>query len=370
MNAAWHHLVVGPARHGVTRYAELLLRATDVPAARVTRVDRTVTAADAADVVAALPTAPTPVHLHLTDHLLGGPEDTPVVVAALATGRPLAVTLHDLPQPSDGAPLPRRRACYAEVARTASAVVVSSAHEERLLRDVLAAVPDPAGRTVRVRVVPLASDRPRASGVPAPGGDGTAVDPTAPRDVAVLGFVYPGKGHDEVLSALEHLPADVGLRVLGGASPGHEDLLDRLAARARGLGRRLRVDGWVPDDDLPRLLHDVAVPVVAPRHVSASASLATWLAAGRRPVATRNDYSAEVERARPGCLLLVEDDPTALAAGLRAALADPASTRLGDAAGTDPAEAAALTFDPDLIGPDLSDADLVGPDLTRGRGAA
>jgi glycosyltransferase involved in cell wall biosynthesis len=354
--STWHHLVVGPARHGVTRYAELLLRAADVPATRVTRIDRTVTAADAADLVVTLPPAPVPVHLHLTDHLLGGPEDTPVVVAALAVGRPVVVTLHDLPQPSDGAPLPRRRACYAAVARTATAVVVSSAHEERLLRDVLAAVPDPAGRTVRVRVVPLAADLPRDTSV---GGDRTD-DAARSRDVAVLGFVYPGKGHDEVLSALEHLPADVGLRVLGGASPGHEDLLDGLAARAHAMGRRLTVDGWVADEDLPRLLDEVAVPVVAPRHVSASASLASWLAAGRRPVATRNDYSAEVDRAHPGCLLLVDDDPAALAAGLRTALADPSSTRLVGAAGTDPAEAAALTFDRYLL----------GLDLARGRGAA
>jgi O-antigen biosynthesis protein len=359
--AVLHHLVVGPDRHGVTRYAELLLRAAQVPGSRITRVDRVVGGADAAELVAALPAPPTPLHLHLTDHLLGGPETTRSIVAALAAGRPLVVTLHDLPQASDGAPLARRRSCYAEVARTASTVVVSSTHEARLLEALLAAVPDPDGRTVRVRVVPLAADLTRRPG-PRERGTTRAAADAAPRDVAVLGFVYPGKGHDEVLSALEHLPADVGLRVLGGTSPGHEGLLDGLRTRARRAGRRLTVDGWVPDDDLPRLLDEVAVPVVAPRHVSASASLASWLAAGRRPVATRNDYSAEVERAHPGRLLLVDDEPSALTAGLRTALAEPSSTRLGDGAGTDPACAAALTFDPDLLDH--------GPAAARGRGAA
>ena len=86
----------------------------------------------------------------------------------------------------------------------------------------------------------------------------------AARQVAVLGWVYPGKGHAEVLAALDGLPGDVGLRVLGGASPGHADLLDGLAALARDGGRDLHVDGWVDDDDLPDLLRAVDVPGVRP----------------------------------------------------------------------------------------------------------
>ncbi len=164
--------------------------------------------------------------------------------------------------------------------------------------------------------------------------------------MAVLGWVYPGKGHTEVLTALDGLPADVGLRVLGGASPGHADLLDALAAQARAAGRTLDVDGWVDDADLPDLLRTVDVPVFAPRHVSASASLTAWLASGRRPVTVRSDYTDEVARRAPGTLLLVDDSPAALAAGIRHALDDPALTHLrpGLPVGPDPAEAARLTF--------------------------
>ena len=48
---------------------------------------------------------PARVHLHVTDHLLGrSPEEALAVVAALAARGPVSLTLHDLPQPSDGTP--------------------------------------------------------------------------------------------------------------------------------------------------------------------------------------------------------------------------------------------------------------------------
>ncbi|MFC3689861.1 hypothetical protein [Aquipuribacter hungaricus] len=379
-----HHLVVGPPGHGVVRYAELLLAAAQVPPGEVHRLPRRVGADDlpalvagldgldaavvdpalgAADVAAgtaAGPTvAPARVHLHVTDHLLGrSPEEAMGVVEALARRGPVSLTLHDLPQASDGTPAARRRACYAGLAGAAVGVVVSSEHEAALLAAVTAGTPAAA---TPVRVVPLAVPPPGPSPVvaPDPGGQGGAPDAASPsagaseadqgtpgRQVAVLGWVYPGKGHAEVLAALDGLPADVGLRVLGGASPGHEDLLDDLAGRARASGRPLVVDGWVDDAHLPALLRAVDVPVFAPRHVSASASLTAWLSAGRRPVTVRSRYTEEVDRRAPGGLLLVDDDPAALADGVRRALDDPTITRLdpGAPVGPGPAEAARLTL--------------------------
>ncbi len=288
-------------------------------------------------------------HLHVTDHLLGrSPEEALAVVRALAGRGPVSLTLHDLPQPSDGTPAARRRDCYAGLVAAAVGVVVSSDHEAALLRAVTGA---DAG--TRVRVVPLAVPTAGPDRAPRP-TVGPTVEPTVGpggswrpgREVAVLGWVYPGKGHDEVLSALAGLPADVGLRVLGGASPGHDGLLEDLSARAGTLGRTLVVDGWVDDADLPGRLRAVDVPVFAPRHVSASASLTAWLAAGRRPVAARSPYTEEVDRRAPGTLALVADEPGALADGIRRALDDPASTWLDDdlPVGLAPAEAARLTF--------------------------
>ncbi|MEO7746382.1 MAG: hypothetical protein ABIV05_09175, partial [Actinomycetota bacterium] len=164
-------------------------------------------------------------------------------------------------------------------------------------------------------VVPLPIDaEPPAS------GDRPARTP----DVGLLGFVYPGKGHLEVLEALDTLPPDVGVLVLGRASDGHEDLLDELADRAREVGRRWCVTGYLPDAELAHRLRAVAVPVAAHRHLSASGSIGTWLAAGRRPLVPRGRYVDELARRLPGALTVYDDLPAAL----RRAVADPASTWL------------------------------------------
>ena len=347
--SALHHLLIGPPEHGVVRYAELLLAAAEVPDAQVLRLPRLVGADDLAMVLDSLAAMevdiPARVHLHLTDHLLGrSPEEALQVVRLLARRGPVSLTLHDLPQPSDGTPAARRRDCYAGLAEAAVGVVVSSHHEAALLRDVTGTA---APRTP-IRVVPLAVPVPVPVDPALGSPEGSEVEGSeVGRQVAVLGWVYPGKGHAEVLAALDGLPADVGLRVLGGASPGHDDLLVDLAADAHARGRALQVDGWVPDDALPALLRRVAVPVFAPRHVSASASLTSWLSAGRRPVTVRSAYTEEVDRRSPGALLLVDDEPGALAQGIRCALADPDLTRLGAAVATGPApaEAARLSFE-------------------------
>lgn len=358
MTAGLRHLVVGPAGHGVVRYAELLLRGADVPGTHVLRVPRRVGIGEVDELLHGLArsdgrSAGSRVHLHVTDHLLGrSPEEAADVVDRLASQVRLSLTLHDLPQASDGGPALRRRAAYARMARAVEGVVVSSDHEADLLRVALAAE-TPSGRADRIeadmaarcRVVPLAVPE-----LTLPVAPTSSAAPTGGvlREVAVLGWVYPGKGHAEVLAALTGLPDDVGFRVLGGASPGHDDLLGTLDRHARAAGRRMRVDGWVDDADLPALLRDVAVPVFAPRHVSASASLTAWASADRRPVATRSRYTEEVDARAPGALLLVDDTPDALADGVRAVLEDPTLSWRADgpAPGPTPTDAAHQTFAP------------------------
>ncbi len=316
---------MGPPEHGVTRLA-LQLAGDD----EVVRVPRPVGPADVADLVRTLAAGAGPLHVHVTDRLFGAsPEQAREVLTALAAVRALSVTLHDLPQPSDGvASMPRRAACYSAVARAARRVVVSSEHERLLLDDTLRLVAAPGAADPDVVVVPLPVDAVGASHEhPGVGG---------PPDVGVLGFVYPGKGHAEVLAALRGLPADVGLLVLGRASEGHDDLLDGLADAARTLGRRLVVTGYLPDDDLDRRLRSVAVPVAAHRHLSASGSIGSWLAAGRRPLVARSRYADELAARLPGALTVYDDLATALAS----ALADPASTRLAPGTGLGPGTAA------------------------------
>lgn len=281
------HLVVGPAEHGVTLYARELAAAAG---------DAVVEGRD-----------PEVLQVHVTDRLFGRTaEESAAAFTAFARGldRPLVVTLHDVP-PDDGSVLQQRRArTYGAVVDLAAAVVVNSEHEAGRLR---------AFRDVEPHVVPLPV-QPLPPG-PVPPADG---------QVVVLGFLYPGKGHDEALRAL---PPGVGLTALGRPSDGHDDLVDQLAA----LGP-LTVTGYVPDTELPARLRAASVPLAPHRHVSASGSIGSWLAAGRRPLVPDVAYTREVAARCPGALWLYDD----LAPALAEAVADPALTWLPPGTPTGP----------------------------------
>ena len=290
-------LLVHPGEHGVAVYAR------DMASAISGLADvQTVDPADLAHVPDG-----TAVHAHFTDRLWGDtPEEASRTFADLATRLRLSVTLHDVPQESDGEQnRPRRRAAYGLVAAAAHAVVVNSEHEQALLREEdvwsgpAAAIPLP---------VELATDAGRAA------ADGS---------VGVLGYFYPGKGHDEAADAA----AAAGIRtltVLGRASDGHAGELETFVRRAADLGVAVEVTGWLDDGEIARRGRAVTVPVIAHRHISASGSLASWIGWGRRPVAVRNRYIDEMAALRPGTLTTV--DETQLARALGAAAADPDTT--------------------------------------------
>ena len=316
-------LVVGPAGHGVTGTAIAQETALRAIAPGPVHLLRRTGIPDVADVLAAVRAAPPgPVLVHVTDRLFGTtPEDAADVVVALGQERPLVVTLHDLPQASDGPRnAPRRVTAYRRIAQAAAAVVVSSAHEQRLLAACGADVPS--------SVVPLPVPELRAA---------PAADPSAPlRGVAVLGYLYPGKGHEDVVAGLDVLPAGVGLTAWGRPSDGHEDLVAALTEQARALGRPCIVTGFVPEAELPGLLRSAVLPVAPHAHLSASGSINAWIGAGRRPLVPRSDYAAELDERSPGCVRVYADLPTALAE----AWEDPPSTWLPAGFPTGPTAAA------------------------------
>ena len=71
----------------------------------------------------------------------------------------------------------------------------------------------------------------------------------------------------------------------------------------------------MPERDLPEVLRAVAVPVAAHRHISASGSINTWIALGRRPIVLTGTTRASSRTRMPGVVTLVED-----AAGLATAI--------------------------------------------------
>ena len=283
-------VVPGPERHGVVVHGVAVARAVGAEVVR----DLSAVSADV-------------LHVQFTDALFG--PDIATAAAAFETWRaqvdaPVVVTLHDVPGGDAESDRDRRRAAgYARVVRAADAVVVSAQHEAERLRHL-----------VTPWVVPLPVPR-----LPEPG---PVPDWAGAPTVGVLGFVYPGKGHDVALE----VAAEVGVRVVaaGGPSPGHEPLVEALRRRAADLGVGLHVTGGLSEADLHAAARAVTVPLAAYRTLGASGSLATWHAACRRPVVTPNDYAHELDARWPGCVRLADD----LVPAVAQALAEPHSTWL------------------------------------------
>ncbi len=296
-------LIAGDPRHGVVRLAADLADEIERVTGVAKRTDR--------------PPERGAAHLHFTDRLWGpDPETAAERIARLATGLRLTVTLHDLPQPSDGARrLPRRATCYRRVVSAADGVVCNSRHEAALMAE-MDLGPEPEA------VIALPAPR------PPPGGP----RPTLTPEVALLGFVYPGKGHAEAIDACAALGRGrLSVVALGAVADGHAGELRSLTARAEAAGLRFVATGWLSDIELVRRCRHCAVPLAAHRHISASGSITSWIAAGRQALVTDSRYAREIEALRPGTIRRV--DPAGLAEAIDQALVDPPSTWL--APGTD-----------------------------------
>lgn len=299
------HLVPDVPGHGVVRYAEQVAAAVGAPVRHeLSEVDLGGSAG---------------VHLHVTDRLFGPtPEEAAETVLRVCALAPTTVTLHDVPQPGDGPGFARRVAAYRSILRAARGWVVNSHHECRLVtRHTL--LGEPGGAVIHLPVM-----GPHAATAPGRGGPGR------PAVVGVLGWLYPGKGHREVIEAVRALAASVGpveVLAIGAASPGHADVVHQLSRQARDAGVGFSTTGYLDDRAVLEMLRTVDVAVAAHRNVSASGSLNSWLEAGRRPLVRESGYTREIAALRPGTVRLFRDD--GLSAALAAALALPASTVLG-----------------------------------------
>lgn len=318
------YAVVGPERHGVVIHALRLAGAAPDLGAGLVRISATDPATVATDLRLALAGHDSAM-IHVTDHLLGSsPSDAADLVEDLARTTALALCLHDIPQPEEGeARHARRRAAYRRFVESAAVVVVASEHERALLDRCL----DGDSPDTPVVVLPLPVERMHGA---AP--ERQVSRQTAPH-VGVLGFLYPGKGLEDVIDAAAGAAGpgrEITVVNVGGVSRGHESMVDDLTTRALERGIRFVVSGYVPDRDLTRALWDVDVPVAAHRHVSASGSINTWIAVGRRPILLDGDYTRELATRMPGAVTVVEG-AAGLAAAIGSALDHPGSTWIDDA---------------------------------------
>lgn len=281
--------------HGVAQHARTI-------AALVAGQGQTVVAGGPADLT----------HAQFTDGLWGS--DIGAAVAAFAswaatTPRPLVVTLHDLPGADPDAGRDRRRGGgYARVIESSDRVIVSSRHEAEKVARL-------GGRATFIEL-PLPSLAIPAATV------GWAEQTT----LGVMGFLYPGKGHAEVIEAAGRLSPPPVVISLGAVSSGHDALRRQLRRDAARAGVRLIVTGPLSGGALTAAAMAVTVPVMPNRRASASASLVAWIGCGRRPLAATGDYSRELEDRHPGSIELC--DPGAWGEMIGRAVADPRCTRL------------------------------------------
>lgn len=269
------HLVVGPDGHGVTEYALALAAVADAPVIQEEEFS----------------SAPLPagfIHTTFTDHLFGPSPDEAVDNLLDRIGqRRLSVSFHDIPQPEEGNErFARRTPAYLRLAtacaESGGVAVTNSDHEAEFFRS----------RGVNVSVVRLPIRRIESSFAP------------EPDTVGVLGFLYPGKGHDDLID--DFAGTGYRLRFLGSVSAGHENWADGLLRRAKDAGLDAEITGWLTEDELAAEMGRISVPVCAHKHFSASGSLMTWLGAERHVLATDSDYTREIDAWLPGRITLVD----------------------------------------------------------------
>lgn len=295
------HVVVGPEEHGVTRHGRLVARACASPLVEVDTPRRVeITEADV-------------VHVSFTDRLFGErAEESATAFRAMVqpwteAGLALSVTLHDLPDGDSDREL-RRLAAYREVVACAHGVVVNSRRELQLAQRLT------TGRQ-RLRCIPLPVEH--VAYAPRPEAE-------PPAEVVVLGFLFPDRGYEHTVA---ELPTGVDLVALGRPSVGHDDLPARLADLAAQTGHAFTTTGFVADAALGPALRRAGVPVAPNRRVSASGSVNTWVAHGRRPLVPDSPYSRELDARAKGSVVIYDaDEPGALRHAIAAALADPSLT--------------------------------------------
>lgn len=334
------HLAVGPEDHGVVRHGLGLFRAAreagvggfvhrlvrevaELPAAEPPVTDPSGAELSGTEPSGTEPRARAVLHVSFTDALFGPDADSAVEAVLrlrLRGGRLLSVGPHDVPQPEEGAQrFARRRAAFARLVRGADLVIAHSEHEAAALRELAGQGPDGGARTA-VRTVPLPLedplplDEPQSLQRPV-----TADDPAV---VGVLGFVHPGKGIEDVIDGV---PPGTVVRAIGAAASGHDADARALRERAAARGVRFELTGYVPEPELAGQLAAVDVPVCPHLHVSASGSLNTWIAHGRRPLVVDGPYMREIDGRWPGAVLRRPREE--LAAAMDELLAEPQRTR-------------------------------------------
>ena len=223
---------------------------------------------------------------------LGG---IPRLEAALRSmGRPTVFTLHDVYAPENRwqRTITPEALGLRRIGIAANSIVVHSEEERRRL----------AGRVPesKVEVVPHFVEK-RAT-LPDRTESRAALDVSDKRLITLLGHMIKRRGHKLVIEALVELPDDVHAYFVGAPLRGREYMVDQFREYAvkHGVAERTHFMGFVPEEELERILAATDVALAPYRSMSASGALATLISAGRPIVTSDLPQFRELGALEPG----------------------------------------------------------------------
>ena len=206
--------------------------------------------------------------------------------------RPTVLTAHDV--------LPRQERnarAWGEALGLADRVIVQS---QRAV-DQLAAAGVPREKLVRMQHPVFES--------------GVAAEPPSGRTILFFGLIRQYKGLDLLVRALAEVP-DARLVVAGDPL----DPVESLQALARDLGVEDRVDwrlGFLPDEEIPPLMHEATLVALPYRKIDSSGVLATALGHGRPAVVSDVGGLPDAIREFGAGRVVQPEDAAALASAIR-----------------------------------------------------
>lgn len=123
--------------------------------------------------------------------------------------------------------------------------------------------------------------------------------------ITIQGFIYPGKGHDLLLKASSNLPSNVKIVFAGGIERETDhQIIDELTemARKNDLEDRLKITGYLSEEELQMYLIATDVAVCPFLRHSASGSLSTWISVGRPIIASDIPLIREYNKIEPNAI--------------------------------------------------------------------
>lgn len=222
-------------------------------------------------------------------------------------------------------PAGERRADFeGQIAATADCVTVATAHERDQLERIYGL------SASRFEIIPCGVDLDAFTpGTPAQRRAArAALAPTDEPMLLAVGRLDPIKGSDLLLETLAAMRTRATLVLVGG-NPDGDPELERLRARAAGLGlsERVRFPGAIAHEDLTPYYRAADALVIASRYESFGLVAAEALACGTPVVASKVGGLPSIVRDGENGLLIPWRCPGAFAERLDALLADPARLR-------------------------------------------